>query len=133
MHIKMRLDIFRAFLYVHIRALRANTNMDTSIYVHQIRTKYVQIHQVVFERICWYMHVYVSICMYLLTAGCLSDGKTMCSVSICMYMNVYVCIWTVYDRMTVNSAAQDRKTELQRPVRLQAHTKTHFVWAGNFV
>ena len=47
------------------------------------------------------------------TAGCWSDGKTMNSVSIYMYMNVYVCIWTVYDSMTVNSAAQDRETELQ--------------------
>ena len=64
----------------------------------------------------------------LLTAGCWSDGETMSSVSICMNMNVYVCIWTVYDSMTVNSAAQDRETELQWTVRLQAHTKTHFVW-----
>ena len=60
----------------------------------------------------------------LATAGCCSYGKTMCSVSICMYINVYVCILTVYDRMTVNSAAQDRETELQQTVRLQAHTKT---------
>ena len=30
--------------------------------------------------------------------------------------------------MTVNSAAQDRETELQWTVRLQAHTKTHFFW-----
>ncbi len=79
------------------------------------------------------MHVYDSICMYLLTAGCWSDGKTMRSISICMYMNVYVCIWTVYDSMTVNSAAQDRETELQWTVRLQAHTKTHFVLARKFV
>ena len=79
------------------------------------------------------MHVYVSIRMYLLTAGCWSDGKTMCSVSICMYMNVYVCIWTEYDRMTVNSAAHDRETELQWTVCQQAHPKTHFVLAGNLV
>ena len=55
---------FSCLEYVQIRAIRANTNKDTCIYVHQIRTKYVQIHQFVNERICWYMHVYDSICMY---------------------------------------------------------------------
>ena len=58
------------------------------------------------------------------TAGCWGDGKTMSSVSICMYMNVYVCIWTVYDSMTVNSAAQVRETEVQWTVRLQV-TRRH--------
>jgi hypothetical protein len=64
LHVTMRLAIFRAFItYVYVQ-LRANTNTDTSIYVHQIRTKYVQIHQLVCECNFWYMYVYGSIWMY---------------------------------------------------------------------
>ncbi len=55
---------------MQIRAIRADTNKDTGIYVHQIRTKYVQIHQFVNDSICWYMFVYDSIGMYL------QDSKT---------------------------------------------------------
>ena len=131
----MRLTIFRAFCtYKYVQYVHILSRILAYTYT-KIRTKYVQIHQIVIERICWYMYVFVSIYMYNVfsTAGCCSDGKTMCSVSICMYMNVYVCIWTVFDRMTVNSAAQDRETELQWTVRLQAHTKTHFDLARNFV
>ena len=100
LHVYARIDATNTFAclkYLQIRAIRANTNQDTCIYVHQIRTKYVQIHQIVFVCICQYMHVYDSICMYFLTAGCWSEFTTMCMVSICMYMHVFACIWTVYD------------------------------------
>ena len=64
---------FPCHLYVQIRSIRADTNKDTGIYVHQIRTKYVQIHQFVNDSICWYMLVYDSTCMYL------QDSKLNCS------------------------------------------------------
>jgi hypothetical protein len=90
LHVFARIDAtstFPCFEYVQIRAIHANTDKDTCIYVHQIRTKYVQIHQIVFARIWWYMHVYDSICMYLISAGWWSDGK------LSVYVNVCICMY----------------------------------------
>ncbi len=102
LHISMRLILLHAFnTYKYVQYVQILIEIVRA-YTY---TKYVQIHQLVLARTWWYMHVYDSTRIYLLTAGCWSDGTTMCMVGICMYMNVCVCIWTGQDSMTVTSAA----------------------------
>ncbi len=125
------LQVFDSILYVlcqymHVLHVFARINA-TSAFVQYMQIlitihaywyiKHIPIYQIVFA---WYD----SICMYLLTAGCWTDWKTMFMVSICMYIHIYACELTVYYSMTANSAAQLPETVLQWTICLQEHTGT---------
>ena len=134
LHVYARIDAtstFACLKYLQIRAIRANTNKDTCIYVHQIRTKYIEIHQVVYEHIWWYMHVYDSISMYLLTAGCWCDGITMCMplhgqyLYVCERICLYLDSIRQYDS-EFSSIAQWHCTEVDS-MSIRAHKDT-FCW-----
>jgi hypothetical protein len=54
LHVFARINatsIFPCLENLQIRAIRADTDKDTCVYVHQIHTKYVRIHQFVYARI----------------------------------------------------------------------------------
>ncbi len=93
--------------------------------------QYVQIYQLVCAHIWWYMHVYYSISMYLLTAGCRCNGRTMCMQLNGQYLYVYerICIYLdsirQYDS-EFSSISQWNCTEVDS-MSIRAHKDT-FCW-----
>ncbi len=65
-------------------------------------TKYLQIRASCIACICMYLHVFGSICMYLLLQG----QETFLSSVFCMYLHVYACNWIVNDKITINTTAK---------------------------
>jgi hypothetical protein len=88
-------NTFSCLEYVQIRAIHANTDQNTCIYVHQICTNISDCICILKIRI---FHVYDSICMYMTVYACISlqqvagvIGKV-CVLSvfvgICMFIHV---------------------------------------------
>jgi hypothetical protein len=76
--------------------------------------------------ICMYLHVFGSICMYILHQW----WETFLSSVFCMYLHVYACIWIVNDKITINTTASFPKLHSSEHV-INKGTQGHFVLAKN--
>ncbi len=95
-------------------------------------TKYVQIRRNrsgCIACICMYLHVFGSICMYILHQVAAVIGNVFI-VSICIYLHVYACTWIVNDKITINTTAK-LPTLHSSEHTINKGAQGHFVLAKN--